>query len=169
MKLVLAFLMLVFASPSFADETFSTRLFSTKASSQDLPDDLSFRADRLHVVDASWFASLFGPSSCDLLLQETDIQLPVEIKSVGPRKMKVSVRGKSLTLFNEAQATYVPLFYQNSMPVHPHFMVKLKDWVILHVVIHRSGAKKHMKVSVVHIGRHGEGNSLHPVFEADGI
>ena len=169
MKLVLTFLMLIVSSFSFADEILSTRLFSTSPRSLDLPADLSFKADRVRGVDANWFASIFEKSACQGLLAEIDMDLPIEIKGIGTRKLSVTMKGKQLRIFNEAYASYVPLFFQHSMPVHPHFMVKLKDWVLLHLVIHRNGETKHLKLSVVHIGKDGEGNSLHPVLEADGI
>jgi hypothetical protein len=169
MKLVLAVLMLVITSPSYADELLSTSLFSVNAKTLDLPPNLSFQSNTLRVLDSSWFATLFAKSNCAYLLEETTVDVPFELKSSGPRSIQVTVKGKPLRLFDSANASYVPLFYQGTTPVHPYFLLKLKDWVSLHVIIHRNGDKKNMKVSVVHRGKDGKGDSLHPVFEAEGF
>jgi hypothetical protein len=167
MKPAAVALLMLFALPAFAGEVLSTRIFSTDARSENLPGDLHFSAQKIHVLNGAWYNSIFEEPGCESVLTEKDLNSPIEIKATGPHELELSLNRHWSPRIHSARASYVPLYYKNGVPVHPHFMIKLKDWVLLHATIHKSGATKTLKLSLVQ----GRGADIHlvPILEATGI
>jgi hypothetical protein len=167
MKTAAVALLMLFALPAFAGEMLSTRIFSTDARAEDLPADLRFAADKIHVLNGAWYSSIFDDNGCQSSLTDKEIHTPIEIKATGAHELELSLNHRSSPKIHAARANYVPLYYKNSVPVHPHFMIRLKDWVLLHATIHRSGNVKTLKLSLVQ----GRGADIHlvPILEATGI
>lgn len=166
MKMALIALSLLLTSFASAGEVFSTRIVSTDVQSLPLPEDLHFHASKIHVKDPTWYTSIFEESGCELSLSERDLNSPIEIKASGPHQLELSLNHHWSPALHTAYANYVPLYYNRGVPVHPHFLIKIKGWVMLHATIHRMGEKKMLKLSLVQ----GRGDNIHlvPILEAEG-
>lgn len=166
MKLIVLMLMIFAFSPLRAAEVFSTRIFSTSPSAEEVPNDLSFTADRIQVIHGGWYNSLFEDKSCESSLSGKSLDIPVSLKAAGPHEIELILDHRASKRIHSARASYIPQYFERGIPVRPHYLVKLKDWVILHIAIRTEGGLQTLKVSLVQ----GRGKDVHlvPVFEAEG-
>jgi len=166
MKSALLLLLITLTLPAFAGEVMSRHLVSTSVHIEALPERLHFAADRIKVLNAGWFNSLFSGRGCESSLSGAEVDTTIEILAEGPHTLSLHLDGRPSQVVRDSRADYVPVYYRHGVAIHPHFLVKLKDWVLLHVSIHKSGSTKNLIVSLVQ----GRGNNVHlvPIFEATG-
>ncbi len=172
MKTSLRFALIAMAMTSFglhAEGYLTHRVFDVPRRSEPLPSKLSFKAGQVKVRNISWFASLFNAHSCEAELGAQVLKGDFEITVRADHSMNISWNGKASKYIGAGHADYIPIYRHLGVLVHPHFLIKLPNWVTIFVQVHRnSDETKTFELSLVQ-NRPGQEIKLLPILEGAGI
>jgi hypothetical protein len=131
------------------------------ATSEALPSDLSFSGKRLRVFNPNWFFTLFGPQACEEQLSSEELQF--RVRALGEHSIEMSFAGKPSKWISSAKANYIPLYFEANQPRHPHFDLRIPNWVHFKMIISTVAEGKELSVWLVH-DKPGTTPWLEPIF-----